>query len=217
MNEPRSTNEVVATATGLREQHGGTVGQAGTSAGQPSGRRAQNGAVPTPPPSEESRDLPQHPGATPTSPKAGPADTEASVERSYAPGSVETKLVQHIKSPRGADEDIWFELDQVSFARGKAKLQAASQQQIKNVADILKENPDVKIRVGGNADTTGTSAANQKLAQSRADAIAQALIAQGIDPERIDTTRAQPGREQTAAKTHRRPAIQITSRGDQAG
>lgn len=216
MNEPSSMNEPDSTNQPSSMNEPSSMNQPGSTA-ESTTLLTQSGTVPTPPPFEESRDLPQHSGATPTSPKAGPADTQPSTQLDFPEGSVETELVEHLKSPRGADEDMWFELDQVTFTTGKAKLQAASQQQLKNVADILKANPDVKIRVGGSTDTSGQTAANQRLAKARADAVAQALIAQGIDPERIDTDTSMQPREQTAARTHRRPAIQVTSRGDLAG
>jgi outer membrane protein OmpA-like peptidoglycan-associated protein len=146
----------------------------------------QPGSVPTPP-SPDTTDQPQHPGATPMSPNAGPRNTEPSAQLDFPAGSVESRFLAHLKSPTGNDESTWFELDQVTFATGKANLEAASQEQIKNVADILKANPDIKIRVGGYTDTTGAGAADQRLSQQRAESLKQALVAQGIDANRIDT------------------------------
>jgi outer membrane protein OmpA-like peptidoglycan-associated protein len=179
------------TATGVAPPNGAedpsTTNRMNTQPGATDeGAMNQPGSVPTPP-SPDTTDQPQHPGATPMSPNAGPRTTEPSAQLDFPAGSVESRFLAHVKSPTGNDESTWFELDQVTFATGKANLEAASQEQIKNVADILKANPDVRVRVGGVTDEAGAGTTDQRLPQQRAESIKQALVAQGVDADRIDT------------------------------
>jgi outer membrane protein OmpA-like peptidoglycan-associated protein len=49
------------------------------------------------------------------------------------------------------------------FDASKATLQPASQEQLTNIAAILKAYPQVKIRIGGYSDNAGDPAANLQL------------------------------------------------------
>ena len=53
------------------------------------------------------------------------------------------------------------------------------------ICRILKDNPDLFISLGGNADERGTKAYNDQLSQKRAQAIQDYLVAQGIDANKI--------------------------------
>ncbi|MDX2086638.1 MAG: OmpA family protein [Kofleriaceae bacterium] len=186
---------------------------------QPGAMDDQGGTVPSPQTSDTS-DLPQHSGGTPTSPSAGPTnmDTTDTTATTPAEGSVEAKLQAQIEAPSANDKTTWIELDQVTFATGRSTLEATSAQQIEEVAAILKEHPNVKVRVGGYTDSTGDNAANMRLSEKRADAVKQALVAQGVDANQIETKGfADENKvEQTAgaSQANRRAAIRILSRGE---
>lgn len=77
---------------------------------------------------------------------------------------------------------------QINFATGKAIVRGAkSFQVLDEVVLVLKDNPRIKkLRVEGHTDSTGKAVFNQKLSQSRAEAVVEYLINQGIDPERLD-------------------------------
>ena len=49
------------------------------------------------------------------------------------------------------------------------------------------ENPDLRIRVDGHTDASGSAEYNQSLSERRADAVAKYLTDTGIDPSRIET------------------------------
>ena len=68
------------------------------------------------------------------------------------------------------------------FDTGKATLQPASQQQLINIAAILRAYPPVKIGIGGYTDNTGDAAANLRLSGERADNVRAELVRLGIDP-----------------------------------
>jgi OOP family OmpA-OmpF porin len=57
--------------------------------------------------------------------------------------------------------------------------------QIKKVADILKNNPHLKIEIAGYTDNIGSDEYNKKLSLKRAQAVKNILVKYGINPNRI--------------------------------
>ena len=51
---------------------------------------------------------------------------------------------------------------------------------------ILVDNKDARVQVGGHTDAVGTDAYNQKLSQDRAAAVVNWLVAHGIPRERLE-------------------------------
>ena len=76
----------------------------------------------------------------------------------------------------------------IFFATGSAKLLAKSYNSLKDVAQILKDNPSYKIDVDGYTDITGNADKNQVLSESRAASVKQYLIGNGVDESRIVST-----------------------------
>lgn len=59
---------------------------------------------------------------------------------------------------------------------------------LKDLADVLKENPAVKVKIVGHTDSDGEEKSNQTLSEKRAEAVKQALVSQfGIDKSRMET------------------------------
>ena len=100
---------------------------------------------------------------------------------------VENKLVTYLNAnPNGGSGgDQWFEFDRLLFDTDQATLQPASQEQLTNIAAILKAYPQVKVKIGGYTDNTGDPAANQQLSQRRADSVMSQLTALGVDQSRM--------------------------------
>jgi OOP family OmpA-OmpF porin len=48
-------------------------------------------------------------------------------------------------------------------------------------------NPAIKIQIEGHTDNVGSTGANQKLSEQRADAVKRFLISKGVEASRIST------------------------------
>lgn len=76
-------------------------------------------------------------------------------------------------------EAIYFDFD-------KADIKPVSQTVLDGrLVPVLKENPDMKVRIEGHADSTGDERYNQQLSLRRAESVRQYLISQGIDEIRL--------------------------------
>lgn len=85
-------------------------------------------------------------------------------------------------TPAGVKTDArgcWV-LEGVYFDTNKADLQATSRAALNRVADTLKRNPGLALRVEGHTDSTGTRAYNMKLSQARAKAVMDYLVGAGV-------------------------------------
>lgn len=99
---------------------------------------------------------------------------------------IESKLIQFIEdASKPVDKTTWFDFDRLLFDTAKATLQPKSQEQLDNVAAILKAYPNVHIKLGGYTDNVGDKAANMKLSQDRATNVMSELVKLGIDSARL--------------------------------
>jgi outer membrane protein OmpA-like peptidoglycan-associated protein len=99
---------------------------------------------------------------------------------------IENKLVAFIEdASQKVDKETWFSFDRLEFATGSAALKPTSQEQLRNIAEILKAYPNVAVKLGGYTDNTGNQAQNLKLSQDRATNTMRELVALGIDESRI--------------------------------
>jgi OOP family OmpA-OmpF porin len=99
---------------------------------------------------------------------------------------VENKLLAFIEDPkRAVDDKTWFSFDRLTFETGSATLKPESQEQLKNIAEILKAYPKVAIKLGGYTDNTGDPQANLKLSQQRAETVMADLVKLGVDAGRL--------------------------------
>ncbi len=113
-----------------------------------------------------------------------PDGTELNVPES----GIESQLVAFIQdSSKPVDKTTWFNFDRLVFDTGKTTLQDSSQEQLNNVAAILKAYPNVHAKIGGYTDNTGNAAANLKLSAARAKSVMDALVAAGVDKSRLES------------------------------
>ena len=100
--------------------------------------------------------------------------------------SAEKKLVDFITDAnKGVDKTTWFTMDRLYFETGKTTLKAASQEQLKNIAAILKAYPAIELKLGGYTDNSGDSAANVQLSADRATIAKDELVKLGVAAARL--------------------------------
>ena len=76
--------------------------------------------------------------------------------------------------------------DTVLFQTGKADLNVAeSGPYLDRIAVLLNTKTVKKIAIEGHTDSVGNAAANQRLSEQRADAVANALIARAVPTDRL--------------------------------
>jgi len=108
-------------------------------------------------------------------------------EINIADNSVENQLILFIEDEnRTVDKTTWFTFDRLYFETGKSTLKTESQEQLNNIAEILKAYPNVNLKIGGYTDNTGDAAVNTKISTDRANAAMQELIKLGIDANRLE-------------------------------
>ncbi|SZD72860.1 Inner membrane lipoprotein YiaD precursor [Candidatus Ornithobacterium hominis] len=81
----------------------------------------------------------------------------------------------------------WITLDRIYFDTGESTLTADSEQQLQNIANILKNYPEVHAKFGGYTDNQGTQEVNQPLSNDRANAAMNSVIEKGIDSSRLES------------------------------
>ena len=79
-------------------------------------------------------------------------------------------------------------LEYVTFETAKASLTPLSRYQLGDVANVLKDNPELRIELRGHTDNTGDEEANMALSQSRAATVFNYLVEKGIGADRLVST-----------------------------
>ncbi len=113
---------------------------------------------------------------------------EKKVEKVVAPPpptppiTKERKVVKKAveKVERFIPEPIYFEFD-------RARLLPEAKEKLEKLAEWMRKNRNVVVRIEGNCDERGTEEYNLALGQRRADSAKNYLISLGISPSRIIT------------------------------
>jgi outer membrane protein OmpA-like peptidoglycan-associated protein len=74
----------------------------------------------------------------------------------------------------------------INFAFDSAVLPDSAHAMIDVVAQVMKESPDIKVRVEGHTDAMGSAGYNVALSERRALSVGEYLVKQGIDPSRLE-------------------------------
>jgi len=91
-------------------------------------------------------------------------------------------------SPRPLRDEEWFPLSikDALFDYDKYDLRDDARQALLDDSRALKERPNIRITIEGHCDERGSEAYNLALGAKRASVAKDFLVAQGIDPARID-------------------------------
>lgn len=103
-------------------------------------------------------------------------------------------------------EVLEFAMRAVQFETGSARLKPSSNDVLNQIADILKNYPEQKLKISGHTDSIGSAEANMELSKRRAKACYDYLVKAGIAAQRIthegfgetlpiEDNRFAPGRE----------------------
>ena len=80
----------------------------------------------------------------------------------------------------GFEPSVYFDYDRFDVKPSYVEV-------IKKIAQIMRENPSSKILLEGHSDERGTREYNVALGHKRAESVAKALEAEGINRQRMDT------------------------------
>ena len=109
-----------------------------------------------------------------------------SVRLNVPENGIESKLVAFIQdSSRPVDKDTWFSFDRLEFNTDSATLKPSSEEQLRNIAEILKAYPQVRVKIGGYTDSVGDDVHNLTLSQNRATNTMNEIVNLGIDRARL--------------------------------
>ncbi|MGE5438456.1 MAG: OmpA family protein [Bacteroidota bacterium] len=76
----------------------------------------------------------------------------------------------------------------ITFDSGSDKIKPESYGTLKEIAGILKENSDIRVKIVGHTDSDGSDGANLELSKKRSVSVKNALAQEfGIDSSRMDT------------------------------
>jgi outer membrane protein OmpA-like peptidoglycan-associated protein len=92
--------------------------------------------------------------------------------------------------PLNADDDVIkidvpIILEGITFETGKSEITPESEVVLQGALKTLETYTDIIVQISGHTDDVGSETSNQKLSQSRADAVRNWLIGNNIDPNRI--------------------------------
>lgn len=129
--------------------------------------------------------------ATPTEEAGGAAASDdAQVSEETAPsapaeGDVATADLEAEKLQCREQMTALTEESAILFASGSTSPTAASEGLISDIADILAVCPSQPVYVEGHTDADGRAETNLVLSLTRAEAVVDVLVEQGIDPQRL--------------------------------
>lgn len=84
-------------------------------------------------------------------------------------------------------EDIERNFNAAQFELGKADLSDDSKIALHDLAKVMKQNPDLRLRIEGHTSSEGDSASNQILSEARAKAVVDFLVnKEGIESSRLN-------------------------------
>ena len=114
-------------------------------------------------------------------------EAENAKQRAEAAMAQAKKLEQELSELKAKKTDRGFvlTLGDVLFATGKADLLPGVQRTIDQLTAVLNKHPDQKVSVEGHTDSVGSDNYNLALSQRRAESVRRAIMARGIDSDRI--------------------------------
>lgn len=132
----------------------------------------------------------------------------------YEPFHLDIRL-QPLTKPSTSKSYTPIVLQNIFFDSGSAALLPASDHEIQLIAAMMQENLDISIKITGHTDDVGGDQANLTLSDQRAKSVASAIIAKGIDADRVfaegkgETMPVADNNTQEGRQKNRRTEMQI--------
>ncbi len=107
-------------------------------------------------------------------------------------GSTENRLYTFLVTPSIQVDSVnrtkgWINFDRVNFEPAKATLTPGSEQQLHNIAAILRNFPQAVVKIGGYTDSTGVALHNLTISEERAKTAMLALATMGVNAEHLQS------------------------------
>lgn len=80
-----------------------------------------------------------------------------------------------------------FQFEELNFELATTNLVPGSETELDQIAEVLKQHPNVVVRIEGFTDNTGDPASNEALSLARANKVKDELVNRGIDSARMET------------------------------
>jgi outer membrane protein OmpA-like peptidoglycan-associated protein len=96
------------------------------------------------------------------------------------------RLIADVTAIRETERGLSIVLGQGLFAVGQSALSPRAQDEVGRIAAVLAQYGQHRISVEGHTDSTGSLQLNQRLSEQRATSVRAALVANGIDPTRVN-------------------------------
>ena len=77
-------------------------------------------------------------------------------------------------------------LNDLRFAVNGAGIETGFTSSLRSDIEVLKANPDVRIRVDGHTDSDGSATYNKSLSERRATSVRDFLVSEGLDADRFE-------------------------------
>ena len=74
----------------------------------------------------------------------------------------------------------------ILFDTGSDQIQSGSTETLEEILEMLRQHSDLRMRIEGHTDNVGSTSSNQELSQSRAEAVRDYLVQEGIDAARLE-------------------------------
>ena len=103
----------------------------------------------------------------------------------FAPAPTPPVIVQKQKIFIEKEKKRIVITEKIFFKLGKAVIMPVSFGILDELAGVLIKNPNIKIRIEGHTDNTGSPAVNMRLSQARADAVMKYLAGKGVADDRM--------------------------------
>ncbi len=120
------------------------------------------------------------------------AEAEASAEpaeepQTNRPNGLENDLARLGAGPTERGRLVTLTEAELRFPVGRSELARESSDGLREIADVLAGHEGLVVRIEGHTDRSGSPSRNLALSQARARSVKDALVAMGIDADRIET------------------------------